>query len=197
MPAMPYLYHVTRATNLASIREGGLESSRHGEVHGSMDVRPPRPAVYLSRKPSSDNLHANLFDGSPLVVLCIAMDDLDANEMWPDDFIYDRVAEGGILATPAAVARALGCEQETARQVHAAIEAGTDETLPEVLKQFWNWYLNHRQGGEVAYTADIPASAIVSVREFAGHGTRFARSRLVPFTPAEDVPESPAPQGPK
>jgi hypothetical protein len=190
------LYHVTRASNLASICERGLDASRYGEVHGSMDVRPPRPAIYLSRKPTSDNLHANLYDGSPLVVLCVAMDALDDTEMWPDDFIYDRVADGDLLGTVGSVRKALGCDLETARGIHADIEAATDETLPEVLKPFWSWYLGHRQGGEVAYTADIPATAIVSVQDYIPQGTKTGRSKAVPLHDDGHGPDAVSPSCP-
>jgi hypothetical protein len=161
-----FLYHVTRRANLAAILEHGLQTRFYGAVHGSCDIHPPRPAVYLSRKPLSDNLHCSLFDGSPLVVLRIDASRLESSQMWPDDFVYGPVSEGDMLESTSAVARALGISRRQAREVFDRIEEASEEDMPEVLQPFWRWYLTLEEGGEVAYTADVPPGAILAAAPY-------------------------------
>lgn len=162
---VPYLYHATRAANLETIRAEGLLTRFYGAVHGGMDLHPPKPSLYLSRKPRSDNLHTALFDGL-VVVLKIDTRHLDANEMWPDDMIYDLWADEEVLTTPASVAKALGITRQEASEVLETMAQTADAALPLVMKPFWRWYLMWRKGGEVAYTADIPPEAIIDVQPF-------------------------------
>ncbi|MCE6958493.1 hypothetical protein LAZ40_05445 [Cereibacter sphaeroides] len=162
---VPFLYHATRASNLGAILAEGLRVRHHGAVHGGMDLSPPKPAIYLSRKPASDNLHAGLFT-EPVVVLRIDTSGLDPDEMWPDDFIYGLWAEGEILSSAAAVAKAAGVSRPEGERILEGLEATEDAMLPLALKPFWRWYLLHRKGGELAHTADIPPEAILGVRHY-------------------------------
>ena len=158
-----YLYHATKQSNIDSIMQNGLQTKYYGAVHGSMDIHPPLPAIYLSRKPASDNLNSNMWT-EPAVVLKIDFAQLDTDQMWPDDFIYDAFANEEILTTPNSVMKALGVDKATAIDIFEQLTNASDEQLPELLKPFWFWYLTHRKGGEVAYTADIPPTAIVGQR---------------------------------
>ena len=165
----PYLYHATRKANLPSIQQYGLLTRYYGVIHGSMEVHPPKPAIYLARDPNSNNLHGDLFDGSPLVVFKIATAQLDPNEMWPDDAIYSAYAEEYVFHSGDVpqIARAFGLSNRVeAKEMLNRLNSATDDQLPLLMKPCWRWYLKWRQGGEVAYTADIPASAIADVRDY-------------------------------
>lgn len=162
---VPFLYHATRESNLDAILSQGLLTRFYGAVHGSMDIHPPKPALYLSRKAVSDNLHSNLFS-EPVVILKIDTGLLDPNEFWPDDFIYDLWGDEEILTSPAVAARALGVDRTEAVELLGKMEEAPDTALPALMKPFWRWYLMWRNGGEVAYTADIPPSAIVGKKSY-------------------------------
>lgn len=167
VPDMPYpfLYHATRKANLPSIRQNGLLTRHYGAVHGGMDIHPPKPAIYLARGRSSNNLHTSLFDGTPLVVLKIDATKLDPNEMWPDDAIYTAFANEEVFTTARQVAQAFGLDLPQAKELLERLENASEDELPLLLKPCWRWYLSWKRGGEVAYTADIPPSAIVGVRD--------------------------------
>ncbi len=158
------LYHATRSSNLDAILKEGLLARFWGAVHGGMEIHPPKPAVYLSRSRDSDNLHTSLFDGGPVVIIAVDASRLDEAECWPDDAIYQAFAEERILTTPRQVSAAFGVGSREARSILARLENARDEELPALLKPCWRWYLESRDGGEVAYTADVPPDAIVGYR---------------------------------
>lgn len=162
----PYLYHVTRESNLESILRDGLKTSHYGSVHGEMDIHPPEPAIYLSRRAKSNNLHSDLFDGSKLVILKITTQHLDPTEAWPDDAIYSMFSDEYVFANASQVAAAFGIDRLQGKEMLSRLENASDADLPLMLKPVWNWYLKWRPGGEIAYTKDIPASAIVSRIEY-------------------------------
>ena len=161
-----HLYHATSESNLSSIRLNGLQTKFYGDVHGGMEIHPPKPAIYLSRKPKSDNLHTELANRGKIVVLQINAIGLDPNEFYPDDLLYDLVAEGEILSSARNIAQALRCDAAKAMKIFNQIEQADAESLPIILKPFWKWYLQWKNGGEVAYTANIPPELIVNVRPF-------------------------------
>lgn len=171
---VPYLYHVTPRSNLDSILEVGLRTRHCGDVHGEMDMHPPLPAIYLSRKEISDNLHTELFTRGELVVLKIDASRLEAEYTWPDDFIYDMFAQEEFLQTTAQVATAFGVDKPAAKQLLALLNDAPDELLPGFLKPCWPWYLASRNGGEIAYTADIGPDCIVEHRPYP---SRAAKAR--------------------
>ncbi len=160
-----YLHHATRKANVASIEQHGLLTRHYGEVHGGMEIHPPKPAVYLARDRRSNNLHRDLFDGAPLVVLTIDTSSLDLQEMWPDDALYTAFGHEEVFTTARQVARAFDLSLPNAKDLLVRLEDARDDALPLLLKPCWSWYLSWRRGGEVAYTADIPASAIVKVQD--------------------------------
>jgi RNA:NAD 2'-phosphotransferase (TPT1/KptA family) len=41
------MFHVTKKSNLDSIKRHGIQTKRHGEIHGSMEISPPSPAIYI------------------------------------------------------------------------------------------------------------------------------------------------------
>lgn len=86
------LYHATLESNIASILKEGLLCKHHGVIHGQMEYRPPK-AVYLSRLPQSNNLHANLFATASakkeeVCVLQVDSDKLDKTKFVPDDCFF-------------------------------------------------------------------------------------------------------------
>lgn len=87
-----YLYHATRASNLASILNEGLSTKFYGQIHGRMEYGPPESAVYLSIYEDSNNLNTALFDecsdDDQVVVLRIDADKLDSTKYFPDDAFF-------------------------------------------------------------------------------------------------------------
>lgn len=166
---MPYsqpiaqLYHATNKANLESIRHHGLRVKFCGAVHGGMEVRPPVPTVYLSRRRHSSNLHSDLF-ASTVVVLQIDMAQLDPEAFYPDDGLLAAVANGDILASPASIRRSLGLSAGEAATLHDRLGRARGEDFAEILRPHWRWALTHPLAGEVAYAKDIRPSAIVGVR---------------------------------
>lgn len=163
---IPFLYHATSESNIPAIERDGLLTRFYGAVHGGMDIHPPKPAIYLARGAKSNNLNTELFNRGPVVVLKIDAARLDQQNMYPDDKIYDLVTEGEILDTPLSIVKALGCSLDQAKFILQEIEEGDDTSFPMILKPFWRWYLLWRRGGEIAYTADIPPSAIVGKKVY-------------------------------
>lgn len=163
------LYHATSATNLDSIKAHGILTKYYGEIHGTTETHPPKPAIYLSREQPSNNLHTRLFERGEVVVLQIDFTRLDPNELWPDDFIYKLFEEEEILQTPGQVAKAFGVTIREGEVLLENLNNAMPDELVLLLKPLWKWYLSIRSGGEVAYTADIPSSAILSVRNYSAH----------------------------
>jgi hypothetical protein len=158
-----FLYHATNNVNLPAIFKDGLKPEFYSAVHGCMDIHPNVPVVYLSRNTASNNLNSGLFEAGPVSVLKIDVSGLDQSSFYPDDAFFNAVSEGEFLTTESSIVKALGCDRPEAKAIMKRIDASTDD-MAEALKPFWRWYLHHPRGGEVSYTRNIPASAIVSVR---------------------------------
>jgi hypothetical protein len=163
---VPFLYHVTPKKNLASIQKAGLQVRYYGEIHGEMDIHPPVPCIYLSRKPRSDNLNTNITNHGDLVVLKIDASKLNEINIWPDDFVYEMFSNEEILATAGSVAKALSISKPEAKAIFDQLQNAKDSDLPALLKPFWKWYLMLRKGGEIAYSANIPPAAILAVSDY-------------------------------
>jgi len=161
----PFLYHATRGANWPSIQKHGLLTRFWGSIHGKMDYYPPIPVIYMARGRNSNNLHASLFDDGPVIVVKIDRSLLDEDEFYPDDALGYAFAEGAALTTRAEIARAYGVPIKAAVAMMETLEAVTDEKLMQTLKPTWAWYLRSRMGGEISYSKDIPAKAIVDVKE--------------------------------
>lgn len=173
------MYHVTPRSNVESIMAEGLKTSFYGTVHGEMEVRPPRAAIYLSRKSLSDNLNTRLSQMEPLVVMQIDARKLDPSEVWPDDFLYDLFAEGDRLSNVHEVAQAFGLDKPAASALLKRLDRASSKDLPLLLQACWPWYLQLDQGGEVAYTADIPKALITGCFEYDLVQARALQARLV------------------
>lgn len=167
------LYHATLAQNLPSIIEHGLLSSHYGAIHGETDTPPNQPSVFLSRKPQSDNLHVSLFEQGPesVVVLEIDASFLDETLFTPDDFFLSLFVD--MVTDPSETEEEqitnliswLDISDNQARDVIGKMSEATSVAQEQdAVRELWTAYLNHEDGGEVAYAGDVPASAIIGWR---------------------------------
>lgn len=156
------MYHVTKKENLASIKEHGLLSSKYGDVHGSMNVTPPKPAVYLSIHKESNNLNSAL-RGHELVALKIDTSYLDTKRILVDDGFYHAFGDESVFYEVEDTAYDLDIDDEDAEILLDYMENLKDHEIMTKTRFLLGWYISEH--GEVCYMGDIPPEAIVSFRD--------------------------------
>lgn len=160
------LRHATLASNVQSIMSEGIDPRRWGAVHGGMDVHAAVPCVYLAQASQSNNLHASLFAGGASAVVVIDVDAacLDPESFMPDDALYVLWERGEIFEDADEMVEELEIAKELAERYLSLLESASDEDLPLLLKPLWRWHFERE--GELAYSGNVPPSAILSVRRY-------------------------------
>lgn len=166
-PLPPKLFHVTQRSRLKSILRSGLIRRHHGEIHGSMEIRPQEPTVYLSRHDRSNNLNTRLFDeapGNPLVILEVDSRFIKKDRIYPDDALFVLFGQEDIFEDADEVSEQLGVDIGRAAELLDHWEDQTNDKLAAEMKDLWPWYLSEH--GEISVAQDIPARAITAVRDY-------------------------------
>lgn len=142
---LPNLYHITTESNAKSILKNGLIVSKMGENHGSMEVQPPQPMIYLSRHPNGNNLPCSLFDsGEKLVSLLIDPTCIVKNDIYPDDGMFAAIGNDDFLTDVEDVLETLDISENDAEELVEATFKLSKDTVTE-WKDFACWYL-HKEG---------------------------------------------------
>lgn len=158
------LYHVTKLANLDSILKHGLKTSCYGDIHGEMAIHPREKTIYLSRKPSSDNLHSALFDdNSPLVVIEINPSFINHDSIYPDDALFIGFGEEILFVDADDIQSDLKCDTHLSNALLTLFESCLDKDLPDAMKHLWPWYL--QEHGEISVSHDIPPNAIIDYKK--------------------------------
>jgi hypothetical protein len=170
------LYHATRKSTLDSIMSEGLSPSYYGAIHGSMEYPLPKPCIFLSSLPNSENLNSTLFDQGEdeVVVLTIDAAGLDEDAFHCDDSLYSIVdGEHLEFVEDAADLReavkefseAYNLPKAAVRKAFKTLIAGEDDSLYQtVLRGFWREALEVDK--VVSYAGVIPPDRIMEVTPY-------------------------------
>lgn len=155
---LPALYHVTTQSNAEQILKHGLNVSHMGKNHGSMEIQPNKPMIYLSRFPNSNNLHSSLFDSNEILVsLEINPDCINVDAIYPDDGMFAAIGDEVFFETIEDIKEALNIPEEEAEAVYDQTFKMTKETIDE-WKDFACWYLHCE--GEISTPNNIEPAFI-------------------------------------
>lgn len=153
-PVPQTLYHATKLSNLDSVFKNGLQRKYCGNIHDKMDYRPPEKTIYLSKYYNSNNLNSNLFrNNEKIAVLHINAGFLNKNLVYPDDALMSAWANEQIWFNEHEIADDLNICLDDAKEIYNLFSEAKEDTLSNIMKPLWNWYLFHH--GEISVSEDI------------------------------------------
>ena len=162
-PVLPkYMYHVTKEKNVNDIMASGLITRKYGEVHGTMEITPPSPAIYISDRPESNNLNTNL-SGNDLVSFKIDTSFIDIKNVYVDDGFYVAFGNEDVFEDAEEVSESLQISIESASILLDYLESLQNDKIVIKTKFLLGWYIEHH--GELAITQNIPPEAIVEINK--------------------------------
>lgn len=156
------MYHVTKKENLDSILKHGLQTKKYGEVHGSMSIAPPKPSVYISIHPESNNLHTEL-SGFDLVSLQIDASYIDLKNVYIDDGFYAAFGNEQVFYDEDEVSDDLNIDLDEAEKLLRYLETLSDDKIVSKTRFLIGWYI--QEHGELAVTQNIPPNAIIDFKD--------------------------------
>jgi hypothetical protein len=155
---LPEMFHVTTESSARKILEEGLLTKHMGKIHGSMEIQPQEPVVYISRLPNSNNLNTELYEtGEKIVSLRINPECIALDKIYPDDGMFAAIGNEDYFETAEEIAEILEIPMEEAEYVYEkTYELSSDNV--EHWKCFSLFYLFSE--GEISVSHDIPKEYI-------------------------------------
>lgn len=156
------LYHVTKKSNLESIKKEGL-SLRYFLTQSKYEEQTSGPAIYLSKFIQGNNLPCSLFEYE-LISLQIDLKNLEISKIRPDDAIFFAFAQEHMFHEDdlEEIQKAFHlANEEEARLKLDYLDSLTDTQLVEEFKNLGLYYLEEE--GEIAYLDNIPFESIEEV----------------------------------
>lgn len=155
---IPTMYHVTTRSRAEKILKEGLKVSHMGDIHGSMEVQPQEPVLYLSKFPNSNNLNTRLFElNEEIVSLEINPHFIDKNKIYPDDGMFAAIAMEALFEDEEDIQDIFDIPYEEAEILLAQCFNLTNDMVKD-WKIFAMWYLITE--GEISVAHDLPKEAI-------------------------------------
>lgn len=156
------LYHATPIENIPSILKNGLLPEYAGR-HGSTEISYVLPgAIYLSRKPDSDNLNIELEHRELAIVRVETSSLMSLGGLRMDDFGVEFLLEN--TNSKQDLISWLGLSESQSSDLFNSITSSKDDEINSWAEDYWQAWLKAPLGGEVACVNPIPPALLKGVR---------------------------------